>query len=109
MSVSQQIREAVCEREGIFNPDGYQYHHVFFKSEFFYFIDDEWNGEPVQSDIHTCIHNPGNQEDSDAGHKWEVFYKEKALERFKEQFPIREKHIALLEQIIKRKKIRYGL
>jgi hypothetical protein len=102
VSVSQLVRQEVCEREGVF-PDGRDYHHCFFKSEFFDDVDGAWNGEPPQRYVHTCIHSPSTDEMISEGHFWEIFYKERALERYT------GKHRGKLEQIIKRKKIRYGL
>lgn len=108
--ISQEIRMEVCERDGVLNPQGYSLHHCFFHSEINGNIPKEllemkWNYQACNTGIHDCIHNPSNDQMSIIGHKSEIRYKEKALERYDGP----EKYIPYLEQILKRKKLRYGV
>lgn len=107
MSVSEKIRREVCDRENVFNPAGHDYHHCFFKSEWFFDVDGEWNGYPSPRYEHTCIHSPGTEKEVLFGHKMEILRKKEAFKRFKEQYPTKIDLIAKLWKIIERKEKRH--
>lgn len=108
MPVSEKTRRAVCERENLLSPNGHDYHHCFFKSEWFFDVDSEWNGHPAPRHTHDCIHHPATDSQANFGHKMEILFKKQALERFMEKYPA-SPHIEKLEKIIKRKEKRYGI
>jgi hypothetical protein len=87
---TKEVREAVCEREGIMEDSGYSPHHCFWRSEYKKEdFDEEWNVEPIRFALHEKIHNGDRH--------LEVYYKKKALLRYT------GKHKVLLEKILKQK------
>ena len=112
MSVTEKTRRSVCDRENLMTSNGHDYHHCFFKSEWFFEVDEEWNGHPPTRHEHDCIHHPGNEKQALFGHKLDIFLKKQALERFKETYSgIKgfNNHVSSLERIIKRKSKHYGI
>jgi hypothetical protein len=99
LMISQEVRREVCERDGIFNPDGYDGHHCFSKGKYFKEDQNEaWNIAPIRRFIHDCIHHSSTDEMVRIGKEWDIKLKEEALARYQ------GKYRSELEAILKRKK-----
>jgi hypothetical protein len=104
VSVSLQVRIDACERDGVFDPTGYDPQHCFFKSEYYGSDRDElWNIAPIRRFVHDCVHHPSTDEMVEIGQRTDIEFKEKALERY--TGPNKEK----LQQILDKKRKHYGL
>lgn len=106
--ISQEIRKAVCERDGVLRPEGYSLHHCFFHSEIDGEIpkeelEQEWNYQAVPVNVHESIHNASTDNALELGHNAEIYYKDKALKRYNGKYKPK------LEEIFNRKKKHYGI
>lgn len=103
MSVTEKVRREVCKRDRVFNPNGYDPHHCFPKGLYFgKDVNDAWNISPIKREHHRIIHNAENVNELARGHKLDIECMEAALTRYK---GLNRKK---LEEILNRKKIRYG-